>query len=227
MTTCRFRAFASAFLLPLTLSVANADVTLRYKMEIKANPTLAAQKAAGAMSLESVDRYKGGKGFSAVLGFNSIVDFTTKEVTVLDTAGKRYAKVTARQLGEEMGRAMLAMPAQARASTAPVKADVAHGQDGRALVDRQAWRSHTRARHSRVDRVHPLVLRDHKSDCRRGQDDETVARLLGRFRSSHGGNTERDDGTADAGRRIRAGHSCEAPAGARRRRPFRREFLPR
>jgi hypothetical protein len=58
------------------------------------------------------------------MGFNSIIDFTTKQITVLDTAGKRYAKLTSDQFGEEMARAMPEMPAEARAGMAPMKADV-------------------------------------------------------------------------------------------------------
>ena len=130
--TCRFRAFAFVFLMPLALSVVRADVTLRYKMEVKTNPALPAQMAAGAgkgmaasMPAETVLRLKGGKGFSTWMGFSSIVDFSTKEITILDTAGKRYAKTTSDQFGEEMGRAMPEMPATARAAMQSIKADVA------------------------------------------------------------------------------------------------------
>ena len=122
--TCRFRAFASVFLVPLTLSVVHADVTLRYKMEVKMNPALPAQMAAGAMPQESVLRLKDGKGFSTSMGYNSIIDFTTKEITLLDTAGKRYAKLTYDQFGEEMARAMPEMPAEARGAMPSMKADV-------------------------------------------------------------------------------------------------------
>lgn len=121
---CRFRAFACVFLMPLTLSVVRADVTLRYKMEIKANPGLFAQMAAAALPQESMLRLKGGKGFSTSMGFNSIIDFATKEISLLDTAGKRYAKLTSDQFGEEIARAMPEMPAEARAGMAPMKADV-------------------------------------------------------------------------------------------------------
>ena len=124
MTACRFRALASVFLMSLTLSVVHADVTLRYKMEVKLNPALPAQTAAGATSQESVVRLKGGKGFSTSMGYTAIIDFTTKQMTILDTAGKRYAKMTTDQFGEEMGRAMPEMPAQARAGMPSMKTDV-------------------------------------------------------------------------------------------------------
>ncbi|MBZ5623509.1 MAG: hypothetical protein LAQ69_33025 [Acidobacteriia bacterium] len=112
------RAIASGFLMPLTLSVLHADVTLRYKTEVKINPALPAQMAADAMKRmdsailqESVLRFKGGKGFSSRMGYDSITDFTTKEITLLDTAAKRYAKLTSFQFAEELVRAMPEMPA--------------------------------------------------------------------------------------------------------------------
>jgi hypothetical protein len=124
MMTCRFRTFASIFPLALTLSVAHADVTIRYKMEIKTNSALPAQMAAGALPQETVLRLKGGKGFSTSMGFNSIIDFTTREITLLDTAGKRYAKLPYDQYGEEVARAMPEMPAEARAAVPSMKADI-------------------------------------------------------------------------------------------------------
>ena len=123
MMSCRFRTFASIFPLALTLSVAHADVTLRYKMEIKTNSSLPAQMAR-VMPQETVLRLKGGKGFSTSMGFNSIIDFTTKEITLLDTAGKRYAKLPYDQYGEEVARAMPEMPAEARAVMPSMKTDV-------------------------------------------------------------------------------------------------------
>ena len=131
MTACRSRAFASVSLALLTLSVLHADVTLRYKAEVKPNPTLPAQDVAvfmkgmdSAMTQESVLRLKSGKGFSTSMGFSSIVDFTTKEITLLDATGKRYAKLTSDQFGEEMSRAMPEMPDALRSSMAAMKADV-------------------------------------------------------------------------------------------------------
>jgi len=121
---CRFRAFASIVLVSLTLCVVRADVTLRYKMELKANPALPAQMAAAALSQESVMRLKGGMGFSASMGFNSIVDFTTQKITVLDEAAKRYAKLTFNQFSEAVAGAMPQMPAIARANMAGVKSTV-------------------------------------------------------------------------------------------------------
>ena len=123
MMSCRFRTFASIFPLALTLSVAHADVTLRYKMEFKTNSALSAQMAR-VMPQETVLRLKGGKGFSTSMGFDSIIDFTTREITLLDTAGKRYAKLPYDQYGEEVARAMPEMPAEARAAMPSMKTDI-------------------------------------------------------------------------------------------------------
>src|ERR1035441_3539326 len=100
----RSPAFASAVLMLLSLSVLRADVTLRYKTEIKPNPGLSAQMTQGfnGAAQETVLRLKGGKGFSTATGFNQILDFTTKEITVLDTAGKRYAKLPYDQFVSEL-----------------------------------------------------------------------------------------------------------------------------
>jgi hypothetical protein len=67
-------------------------------------------------------RLKGGKGWSsAALGYDSIVDFTTGEMTLLDSAGKRYAKLTYDRFSEEMAAAMPEMAAPVRAA---MKTDV-------------------------------------------------------------------------------------------------------
>ena len=57
-------------------------------------------------------------------GFNSVVDFATKETTILDTATKRYAKPSYDQFAQEMARPMPEMPAQSGAAMANLKADV-------------------------------------------------------------------------------------------------------
>ncbi len=131
MISCRSRAFASLLPMLLPFSVLHADVTLRYKIEVKINSTVPAQMAAGAMkgmdsslSREIVLRLKGGKGFSESMAYSSIIDFTTKEITYLDTAGKRYAKLAYGQYLDEVARATAEMPAAVRASLASTKVDV-------------------------------------------------------------------------------------------------------
>jgi hypothetical protein len=134
MAAGRFRVFASVFPILLAIPVLRADVTLRYKTEVTMNPNLPAQMAgamAGAMKgpgsaapRESVVRLKGGKGFYTAAGFNSIADFTTQEITLLDASTARYAKLNAGQVGKEMADAMPKMPAEASAAMASMKTDV-------------------------------------------------------------------------------------------------------
>jgi hypothetical protein len=105
----------------------HADVTLRFKTETKMNPNLPAAMSAGigaAMQQEIVLQLKGGKGYSTAAGFNSITDFTTQEITLLDSAGGRYAKLKADQLGGAMAGAMPKIPAEASAMMASMKTDV-------------------------------------------------------------------------------------------------------
>jgi hypothetical protein len=126
MIRCRFRAFAFVFLIPLL----HADVTLRYKTEIKMNPTLPAQMTGamgGADAIIPQDRVlqlKNGKGFSTAAGYNSITDFTTQEITLLDATTSRYAKLKASQLGGVLAGAAPKMPAEALAAMASLKTDV-------------------------------------------------------------------------------------------------------
>jgi hypothetical protein len=130
MIRCRFRAFACVFLIPLTLPALHADVTLRYKTEIKMNPTLPAQMTAamgGADAIIPQDRVlqlKAGRGFSTAPGYNSITDFTTQEITLLDATTSRYAKLKASQLAGVLTSAAPKMPAEALAAMASLKTDV-------------------------------------------------------------------------------------------------------
>jgi hypothetical protein len=130
MIACRARVFASIFLIPLTLPLLYADVTLRYKTEIKMNPTLPAQMTGamgGADSVIPQDRVlqlKNGKGFSTAAGYNSITDFTTQEITLLDATTSRYAKLKASQLSGVLTSAAPKMPAEALAVMASLKTDV-------------------------------------------------------------------------------------------------------
>jgi hypothetical protein len=141
MIARRFRAFAYIFLFPLTFPVLHADVTLRYKTESKLNPALPAMMA-GVMNgsglaapQESVLRLKNGKGFSTAVGYNSITDFTTQEITLLDAATSHYAKIEAGELGGQLVAAMPKIPADAGALMASMKADVSPARlTGRSAV---------------------------------------------------------------------------------------------
>jgi hypothetical protein len=130
MNTRFCRSFAILVLAPVTISTLYADVTTRFKTETTMNPALQAL-AAGAMKeaglaapQETAFRLKGGKGFSSSMGITSIVDLTTKEMTVLDAATMRYAKMTSEQFVDEAARAMPQMPAGASAAIAAMKTSV-------------------------------------------------------------------------------------------------------
>jgi hypothetical protein len=127
-----FRRFTSACLILLTSSVLRADVTLRSRMEVKMNSTLPTQLVAAAMkgveataAQEILLSFRNGKGFSSSsAGYNSITDFTTKEITFFDTAGKRYSKLKSDQFVEEMARAMPQLPAAASTAMASIKTQI-------------------------------------------------------------------------------------------------------
>jgi hypothetical protein len=112
----------------LAMPVLNADVTLKYKSEVKLNPTLPpmiAQQATkgmnGALAPESSMQFKGGKGLNSASGITSISDFTKQEITLLDKEGKRYATVPAAKIADEMTAAMPQLPEQAKAAMASMK----------------------------------------------------------------------------------------------------------
>src|SRR5690349_12026076 len=96
MIASRFRFFTPSFLTLIAAGVLHADITLRYKTEIQLNPTLPAaliQQVMGRMEIppESVTRLKGDKGISSHAGYTSLVDFTAKTITLLETSSKRYS----------------------------------------------------------------------------------------------------------------------------------------
>jgi hypothetical protein len=106
----------SAGLVWLTLAAMpalRADVMLRYKTEITPNPHLPQQIVAqmtkgmnASLSPTQVQQLKNGKYLSALGNLSSITDFNKREITLLDSAGKRYATIPADQFGEEMARAL-------------------------------------------------------------------------------------------------------------------------
>jgi hypothetical protein len=130
MIVRRSRALGFAFLIPFSAVALHADVTLRYTMDFKMNPAIAQLTASAmkgmqsALPMESSIRLKNAKGFYGSSAYTSIVDFTTKEVTLLDSAGKSYAKVTPDGLAEALAGAMPKIPAEANAIMASMKATV-------------------------------------------------------------------------------------------------------
>jgi hypothetical protein len=141
MNTRFCRSFAILVLAPVTISTLYADVTTRFKTETTMNPAVralapSAMKEEGlAAPQETAFRLKGGKGFSSSMGITSIVDLTTKDMTVLDGATMRYAKMTSEQFIDEAAQAMPQMPAGASAAIAAMKTSVSSpGLTGRTAV---------------------------------------------------------------------------------------------
>src|SRR5579872_2664410 len=109
----------------------DADVTLRYETKTVINPSLPPQIAEGMMKTLSVSmpemyahQFRNGKIFYTQGKTNLIVDVEKKEITLLDTTGKRYATVPAAQYGDEIARAAPAVPDQAKALLGSMKAHV-------------------------------------------------------------------------------------------------------
>ncbi len=120
----------------LAIPVLNADVTVRYKMEIKVNPSLPAQMAqamqgtSASLPKESSMQFKSGKGYSSA-GLNTLSDFAKQEITVLDPAGKKYGSIQFDKFGDEIAAGMPQMPEQAKAAMAALKTHVESKTTGR------------------------------------------------------------------------------------------------
>src|SRR5215831_6587459 len=108
----------------LPMALLNADVTLKYKSEVKWNPTLppmfqqATQRMNRVLPPESLMQLKGGKGLSSAMGITFIVDFTKQEITLMDKEGKQYATVPAATMADEITAAMPPVAEQAKAAMA-------------------------------------------------------------------------------------------------------------
>lgn len=81
-----------------------ADVTIRYQSEM-ASPM---PGIPGKNSIEVI-YMKGNKGVTVNDGQTIIVDMARQEVTIIDTARRKYATIAASQYGDKMGARMAAM----------------------------------------------------------------------------------------------------------------------
>jgi hypothetical protein len=122
---------ATASLTLLAMPVLNADVALRYEIEIKLNPNLPAQIKQQAMQgmdasvpKEISMKFKNGRGYSSSGQFTSNCDFVKQEITILDLAGKRYATVGFDKFADEMAAAMPRMPQEVTSATAAMKTHI-------------------------------------------------------------------------------------------------------
>jgi hypothetical protein len=130
----------SAFAAMLLATQLHADVTLRYKSDVKLNPSLPPQmaqqmgKGLTSMPLENVLQLKNGKGYASMAMLRSIVDFTKGEMKLIDPESRRYTVVTPDQFAAEMAKMLAGIPAEARQAMASMKATVDTRQTGRSAT---------------------------------------------------------------------------------------------
>jgi hypothetical protein len=124
------RSLAIQILALLTCSALRADVTARYKTEITTNPALSALSAGAtqgiqaALPQETGFRLKNGKAVSSMYGFTTILDYSSKEMTIVDASMMRYAKMTYQQFLDEAAKAVPETPANAKTAWASMKTSV-------------------------------------------------------------------------------------------------------
>jgi hypothetical protein len=116
----------------------SADVTLRYKTQMKMNPTLPPQIAeqatkgmGSALPPEIVVQWKEGKGYSSFSSLRAITDLVKKEITLLDPEKKQFAKTTPDGLADALAKTIGELPAEAKASMAQMKFDTSSKLTGR------------------------------------------------------------------------------------------------
>jgi hypothetical protein len=112
----------------LAISAGYADVTVRYKAELKPNPGLPAQMVeamtkgvTASLPPNSVLQIKGDKGYSTVGLMRSIVDMKSKQVTVLDPEKQQYGTSDMQQFAEEARKIFSDLPPEALAAMGALK----------------------------------------------------------------------------------------------------------
>ena len=105
--------FRALVLAACAVAALRADVTMRYKTNVKLNPSLPAamtQQATkgmqNALPPEMVVQWKQGKGASAFGPFQSIVDVKKQQITLIDPGKKRVATATSQEILDEFAKAI-------------------------------------------------------------------------------------------------------------------------
>jgi hypothetical protein len=96
---CAILTVLSAAVLP-----ALADTTIRYKVE-----TSSPLSPAASTSHSMVVYMKGNQGATVVDGQTTIVDFARQQVTIIDSARRKYATIPASEYGGKLGANMASM----------------------------------------------------------------------------------------------------------------------
>jgi hypothetical protein len=133
-----------AFVLLLSMfapQMLKADVTIRYKMDVKLGPLIppeVAQQAAKGQKMPVppviVIQVKGDKAYSNAALTASLIDFTKEEITVMDSNKKLFATVSTKDYAGEWSAAMPPIPPippVAEKILETVKADVSCHKTGR------------------------------------------------------------------------------------------------
>lgn len=122
----RFAFFSGILLVP---SFLGADVTLRYKTDVRPNPSLPPMLTQALSSVRtivagsgSIQQRKGTKSYANSGAFVQITDSARDEITVIDPAGKRFATMPFSKYSEELSHQMPEIPAGAQSMLAGMKA---------------------------------------------------------------------------------------------------------
>jgi hypothetical protein len=108
------------------LPLLHADVTIRLKTEMKSLAPVGMPA-----DTPQVVRMKGNKGVSSVGNEITIMDFAKQEITLVDTAHRKFATIPASEYGSKMA-AMMPQMALGDSSAGPAKSKVESGKTGHA-----------------------------------------------------------------------------------------------
>ena len=137
--TLRRLSAVAASLLLFTPALASADVTVRFKNDVKAS-ALAGADQQGATPFKSAIpavtslRIKGGKAYTDAGPFGVLVNLTTQEVTLIDAAHKQFATTYLKDYMEELSASMPsggAMPAAVQQILDSMKTNYSSRKTGR------------------------------------------------------------------------------------------------
>jgi hypothetical protein len=127
----RTRLAAVLAAMALAAPAVRADVTIRYKNEVKTG-ALPSPGMAGKLPLsrDTVLRLKGSKGYSSDGNVTSVMDFDKQEITFIDAANKKFATMPLKDMTAQLGAAIPDIPAEARTMMESIKATVSSRKTG-------------------------------------------------------------------------------------------------
>lgn len=115
-----------------------ADVTVRYRTDMKMNLPVPAKEQAEKDMRDTMARFgnltlrmKNGKALSVIGSFNSIIDYNTQQVTLFDNEHKTFSTFPLSQFADKVSAAMPQMPEEAKKAMEGIKATVNSQKSGR------------------------------------------------------------------------------------------------